>query len=376
MNNIGDLPTKMVGSGTADLPSINFFQERNTGPYLDDDGKGNTSYTISKRGTKRLKVTDTGVDIIGNVTYTGNTIYSGDVEITGDLKVDGGDLAISSGGVTKFTVGVGAVNSSVPIHSFDGTSTLPGYSFIDDITMGLSRGGTGQLDVSVGGLKRFGWTTTAVTSTLPLVLPDGGVSGPSLSFGTDPALGLYHQTSPSILSVTAGSNNVMNFGTSSVSVSNTVPFICGSQSSSGTYTNSSQPFCLVSGNTSSTMSVGNAVTDVSIWNATVKTQGGCVLSSSKFLTAPSAGNYVVDATLAFSTVTGQRDCWFVVNNIDGPRYGSRDSTIAGSVSYGMNAIIPLAANDTVSIKAISVVTSTVGASNSSTLNYFGMYKLG
>lgn len=57
--------------------------------------------------------------------------------------------------VGPLTIGTAAVTSTVPLLAPDGTAAAPAYSFASETTLGLFRGGTTTLDVAVNGAARF-----------------------------------------------------------------------------------------------------------------------------------------------------------------------------------------------------------------------------
>jgi hypothetical protein len=75
MNSNGDYPSIYSGVGQERAPSLSFGHEPTTGVYLESPGSS-SSYTISKRGTKRMRIDDTKTQIIGPL-ETDGMIVSG-----------------------------------------------------------------------------------------------------------------------------------------------------------------------------------------------------------------------------------------------------------------------------------------------------------
>lgn len=78
-----------------------------------------------------------------------------------------------------------------PLPLDNGTAALPSLTFTSDPNTGVYRVGADDLGFSTGGTLRFDISTTALTSTLPLLAPSGAVGTPSLSFSADTDLGWY-----------------------------------------------------------------------------------------------------------------------------------------------------------------------------------------
>lgn len=81
--------------------------------------------------------------------------------------------------------------------------TAPAYSFTSATTSGFGLASSTACIV-IGGTQRFGVSASAATSTVPIVLPDGGISTPSLTFSTDTNLGLYLPAANNLVVTNAG----------------------------------------------------------------------------------------------------------------------------------------------------------------------------
>lgn len=71
------------------------------------------------------------------------------------------------------------------------TNVTYGFSGTDGADDGMYRIADNQLGFSADGTLRFSVTTTAVTSTLPYVGPDGSVTAPGHTFAGDTGVGMY-----------------------------------------------------------------------------------------------------------------------------------------------------------------------------------------
>ncbi len=76
----------------------------------------------------------------------------------------------------------------------NGTAALPAFTFTADPDTGIYRVGANNLGISTGGALRWDVSTTAVTSTLPLLGPTGTSAAPAYAFSSNAAVGMYLDT--------------------------------------------------------------------------------------------------------------------------------------------------------------------------------------
>ena len=77
MNSNGEPVRKYFGNGDEKSPSIAFASETDTGIYLETPGTS-SGLSVSKRGTKRLRLDDDDCTIYGDLSVTG-TISGGGI---------------------------------------------------------------------------------------------------------------------------------------------------------------------------------------------------------------------------------------------------------------------------------------------------------
>lgn len=118
----------------------------------------------------------------------------------------------ASGAATSGAPGV-TISPNGWVRALDtgGTATTPNHSFITDTNTGMYNAGADNLGFTVGGTHRLGITTTAITSVLPVLLPNGTVGAPALAPSGDPDTGLY-SVSANRLGITAQGVQVMSLG--------------------------------------------------------------------------------------------------------------------------------------------------------------------
>jgi len=141
-----------AADGTAAAPSLTFASDTNTGIY-------------------RLAADELG--IVCNGTLAGDFFASG--------------VNLYASGVAKFSCDANGCNVAMT----DGTAAAPLIRFSADTDTGIYRVGTDDLGLSTNGTLRLDVSTTAITSTLPIVLPNGTATAPSLTFASDTNTGIY-----------------------------------------------------------------------------------------------------------------------------------------------------------------------------------------
>ena len=116
--------------------------------------------------------------------------------------------ADTSAGVMKMRNG--ANNAWISLYELDGTFlagdislsggavATPSLFFTGDTNTGIYSPGADQVGISTGGTSRFEVSTTAVSSTLPVVHPLGAVGTPSITFTGDTNTGIWSPTADTI----------------------------------------------------------------------------------------------------------------------------------------------------------------------------------
>jgi len=98
---------------------------------------------------------------------------------------------------------VGELFKGVP----DGTAAAPAIAFESDDGNGIFLSTTDTVGIATNGSSRMTVSTTAVTSTLPVIVPDGTAAAPSVAFtgsGTD--TGFYSAAANTLAASTGGTN--------------------------------------------------------------------------------------------------------------------------------------------------------------------------
>ena len=95
---------------------------------------------------------------------------------------------------------VNAANAAfpAPVNISLGSAAAPSIAFTGDINTGIYSPGADQVGISTGGTLRFQVSTTAATSTLPVVFPLGAVGTPSITFTGDLNTGIWSPAADTI----------------------------------------------------------------------------------------------------------------------------------------------------------------------------------
>jgi hypothetical protein len=157
--------------------------------------------TATGSGTKRLLDAKVGgatlayIDNAGRIGVPVGSAATPSIHFTADTTLGIFQSAASTIGFvtaanTRMTVGTLEVTTSVPIRASAGSALEPAFSFTAENSLGMYRVGAQQLGFSVTSV-RFTISNANITSTLPILAPDGAVGAPAYSFTSDTGLGLY-----------------------------------------------------------------------------------------------------------------------------------------------------------------------------------------
>ena len=110
-----------------------------------------------------------------------------------------------------------------PVNISLGSAAAPSIAFTGDINTGIYSPGADQVGISTGGTSRFEVSTTAATSTLPVVHPLGAVGTPSITFTGDLNTGIYSPGADQVGISTGGTNRLFVSSSGSVGIGTTSP---------------------------------------------------------------------------------------------------------------------------------------------------------
>lgn len=105
----------------------------------------------------------------------------------------------------------------------DGTASSPGLAFADDLNTGIYSPSADQLGITTGGTVRLTTTTTGITSALPVDVPLGTASAPTVTFTGDLNTGIYSPGADQVAISTSGAGRVFVDSTGRVGVNTSSP---------------------------------------------------------------------------------------------------------------------------------------------------------
>src|SRR6478736_3124835 len=127
--------------------------------------------------------------------------FAGDPD-TGIFSQGPNGFNIAAGGASRVVVTTGSFSTTVPFRGQEGTAAAPTYSFSADTDNGIYRITTDTVGFATAGTLRLTLSTKALTSTLPVVVPNGSAAATTLNFGTA-GTGLYG-TASTVVAATSG----------------------------------------------------------------------------------------------------------------------------------------------------------------------------
>lgn len=110
---------------------------------------------------------------------------------TGVYRVGADSLGVSAGGTLRVTIDTTGVTLTIPLLAAAGSASAPSHSFSSDTNTGMYSVGADQVGIATGGTLRETISTTAITSTLPLLGAAGSAAAPQYSFSGDTNTGMF-----------------------------------------------------------------------------------------------------------------------------------------------------------------------------------------
>jgi len=203
--------------GTQALPSIGFSSDPSSGIYLNAPG----DMILTSNGFARLAVRPTNINmfapIYGQAGANVSPSYTFTIDPdTGLFAAGPNQLGISTGGITRATFnagggllmegatgtspGVGEINATAyrlngviqsGLPAVDGTAALPSISFVNDLSLGMSRLGPDELGLSAQSSTRLRINQSRIQTDVPLRARVGSANAPSYSFQVGADAGMY-----------------------------------------------------------------------------------------------------------------------------------------------------------------------------------------
>lgn len=180
-----------LANGTAAAPAIYWTADTNMGFYrIGADNLG-----VATAGTLRLDVSTTAITSTLPIVYPAGSAAAPSMTFASDLncglyQVAADNIGFSTGGTLRLDVSSTAVTSTIPVVFPAGAAATPAVTFVGDLNTGIYSAGADQMNLSTGGTLRVSLSTTALTSTVAITVPDGSAAAPGLRV-TSEASGMY-----------------------------------------------------------------------------------------------------------------------------------------------------------------------------------------
>lgn len=210
--------------GSASAPSYSFTGSATTGMYA----SAADTINFSAGGVSRLQISASAATLtipvyaaLGSAAAPSYS-FSGDTD-TGIFSSGANTIDFATSGISRLQLTDTSLISTVPYLNANGSASAPAYAFSSSTNTGLYSNGVSVLNLATGGVSRMQINTTSLTSTLPILAPNGSVSAPAYTFTADTNTGIYG-TSGTIL-FTCGGTSKGQFNSSGFTINSGTFFI-------------------------------------------------------------------------------------------------------------------------------------------------------
>jgi elongation factor P hydroxylase len=197
--------------GSVTNPGYAFTGDPDTGIY----SSGSNVIDVTTAGTNRLSISSLGMTStvrlsVTNADTSTNTLYldstNGSYNSTA-IYCNFARAATASYNVwhhVASSVSRSLLSGLGYWYVHDGSATTPSYSFLNDSDSGMYLSTTDTIGWATAATLRLSLSTTALTTTLPIVAPVGAVGSPSYTFTSDTNTGIYSTAGDNLDVATAG----------------------------------------------------------------------------------------------------------------------------------------------------------------------------
>ena len=121
------------------------------------------------------------------------------------------------------TTGFGLLAAGDTLTAALGSASTPGITFTGDLNTGIYSPGADQVAFTAGGTARLTATTTGITSALPVDVPLGSASAPTVTFTGDLNTGIYSPGADQLAISTGGTSRLFVSSAGNVGIGTTSP---------------------------------------------------------------------------------------------------------------------------------------------------------
>ncbi len=209
--------------GSVTNPSYTFTADTNTGLY----SPGADTLGLVTGGTNRLSIANAAITSTIPIQLPSGSnpspalVFSSDPD-TGIYNPSANTMAFVLGGTDRLSISTTALTSSLPIIIPVGAVGAPGLTFNSDTDTGIYSSAADNLDIATLGTQRANINGTALTTTVPHRVPIGNAAAPSYTFATDTNTGLYSSGADTLDFATNGLNRL---SLSTAALTSTLPIL-------------------------------------------------------------------------------------------------------------------------------------------------------
>jgi hypothetical protein len=189
--NITALVPLTLSVGSAASPSLRFSGDLQSGfyraaadnPALAVSGVAVCDWNASRLNMGTRVLLPFGTAAAPSVAFTNSTnsgIFAAAVD----------QLVLATAGTARCSITTTAVNFNLPIQVPAGQATIPSI-FFNGLLNGFYAPANGQVAVAVGGANRLDFSATRILASIPIYLSSGSAAAPALAFSSDAASGTY-----------------------------------------------------------------------------------------------------------------------------------------------------------------------------------------
>lgn len=220
--------TSSLANGSyAEIPGLGVFQLNKESTSTIDNtsvinalngGRWLINYNVHIQENSTVHIDGSQISAVGDLSVSNGTAAAPSITFesdsdTGIYRVGANDVGFTTGGTLRVDISTTAVTSTLPIVNAAGSEAAPSLTFTGDLNSGIYSVGADNLGISTGGTLRFDISTTAVTSTLPFLSSGGTAAAPGLTFSSDTNSGLFPAASDQIAVSAGGVTSFLITGT-------------------------------------------------------------------------------------------------------------------------------------------------------------------